>query len=129
MPLKFLDFLVEDSMRLASSNLKSIRYNAKTEELLVYFRSGSIYSYDGVPRSIVQSLKFAESRGRYFWRYIRMSFPYTKVRGPNPGFKNAFNIAKDSVPQRHLLNVPPKSKPFPHPNLKIGKGTARQISP
>lgn len=127
--LTFLAFLKEESMRLASSNLKSIRYNSKTEELIVYFRSGSIYSYDGVPRPVVQSLKFAESRGRYFWRYIRMSYPYRKLRGPNPGFKNAYNIAKDSVPQRHLLNVPPKSKPFKEPTFPTGKKTSYQISP
>ena len=127
--LTFLGFLREESMRLASSNLKSIRYNSKTEELLVYFRSGSIYSYDGVPRAVVQSLKFAESRGRYFWRYIRMSYPYRKLRGPNPGFKNAFNTSKGSKPDRDSLVVPPQSRPFPHPKLKIGKGTKRQISP
>lgn len=117
-------------MRLASSNLKSIRYNSTTEELIVFFRSGSMYAYTGVPRSVVQSLKFAESRGRYFWRFIRMSYPYKKLRGVNPEYKgNSYNIAKDSKPQRDQLVVEPKSRSFPQPNLKIGKGTKWQISP
>lgn len=111
--MTFAEFLIELQMRLASSNIQSIRYSEKEERLDVTFRSGSVYRYENVPDDVVDELKFAESKGRYFHQHIRGNpeYPYLKLRGPRPGYKSsmAFNTAKTSVSQRHRLNTTAKA--------------------
>jgi len=104
--LSFLEYLTEDArMAIASANLKSIAYDEEWETLDVYFRSGGVYRYEDVPPDVVEELKFAESRGRYFWIYIRNSYPYTMLRAPRKGFKNAYNTEPSSTHQRHRMRV------------------------
>lgn len=101
----FWAFLVELEARVASANLQSFRYNEDTEELTVWFRSGGVYLYFDVPPDVVEEMRFAESRGRYFWRYIRMKYQYVCLRPARKGFTNAHNTAPSSVHLRHLLKV------------------------
>jgi hypothetical protein len=108
MPQTFYEwFLDEYKMRVASSNLQSFDYDDDWEELTVYFRSGGVYRYDNVPDDVVDEMKFAESRGRYFYRYIRNNpdYPFTVLRHARKGYRHAFNIAKTSEPSRHLLKT------------------------
>lgn len=106
--LGFQAFLFEEKMKLASSNLKSFSYNEEDELLDVWFRSGGVYRYSNIPRDVVDEMKFAESRGRYFWQNIRTNpdYPYTKLKHWKPGFQHAFNTSKGSTAQRHLLKTP-----------------------
>ncbi len=104
--LSFRSYLIEYAAKVASANLQSFRYNEDTEELTVWFRSGGVYLYHDVPADVVEEMRFAESRGRYFWRYIRLSYPYTQLRAARKGFSNAHNTEPSSQPQRHLLRVP-----------------------
>lgn len=87
----FAEYLAEMQMPLASSNLKSIRYNTKTEELVVWFRSGGVYQYDDVPLSMVRRLKRAASRGKFFHKYIRFNYTYTMLKPARKGYTNSFN--------------------------------------
>lgn len=114
--MTFTEFLLELRMRLASSNLKSIAYNKKTKILVVTFRSGSIYEYRNVEADLIEELKFAESRGRFFIQHIVRhpeKYPYRKIRSPRPGYKStsAFNTGAKSVHQRHRLNTARKGQP------------------
>lgn len=93
-------------MAVASSNLQSFRYDETTNTLTVRFRSGGVYRYDDVPPDVVDEMRWADSRGRYFWRFIRMSYSYTMLTAPRPGFTHAFNTSPKSVAQRHLLKTP-----------------------
>ena len=104
--LTFADFLLEYSMSVASSNLTSFEYDPEWETLTVWFRSGGVYRYEGVPEDVVDEMKFAESRGIYFYRYIRSDYPFTVLRAARPGYSHSFNTAKSSVTQRHRLHDP-----------------------
>lgn len=60
-----------------STNLKSVGYENNT--LYVSFHNGGTYSYRGVPYSVFQELLTAPSKGKYFSRHIKLSYPYTKL--------------------------------------------------
>lgn len=105
----FQEFLREYKMRVASSNLQSFDYDDEWETLTVYFRSGGVYRYDGVPEDVVDEMKFAESRGIYFYTFIRSEYPYTVLRHARPGFSHARNTAPSSTAQRHRLKVPARA--------------------
>jgi lysyl-tRNA synthetase class 2 len=94
-------------MALASSNLKSFSYDPEWEELTIWFRSGGVYRYDNVPEDVVDEMKFAESRGRYFYRYIRNNpdYPFTILRHARKGYRHSFNVGKSSEAQRHRLKT------------------------
>lgn len=96
--LKFEDHQLmseSSSMRVGSSNLKSLRYNGKKKVLTIYFRSGGVYAFDGVEPETVDELKFAASKGQYFYKFIRDVYPYTRIKKSKPGFTNAFNSKAD----------------------------------
>lgn len=66
-----------DMIRVISSDLKSIGYENGT--LYVMFRNGKTYSYSGVPYDVFTSLLNAESKGKFFSKYIRNVYPCTKL--------------------------------------------------
>lgn len=109
----FEQFAEDVQMAVASSNLQSFRYDETTNTLTVRFRSGGVYRYTDVPPDIVDEMRWADSRGRYFWTYIRTSYPYTMLTPPRPGFSHAKNTAASSVPQRHRLNTPKRVHKLP----------------
>jgi hypothetical protein len=59
-----------------SSNLDAVGWSDGM--LTVRFRSGSVYSYAGVPRGVYQRLLHAESKGRFFSAHIRNQYMYTR---------------------------------------------------
>ena len=92
----FRRFVTEaSSMRVGSSNLKSIRYNQKTAALTIYFRSGGVYRYYGVEPETVEELKFAASKGQYFYKFISDVYPVSLIKKSRPGFRDAFNSRAD----------------------------------
>lgn len=62
---------------LVSENLDCIGY--KLGQLFIRFRSGGIYSYDKVPFDYYSALQKAESAGKFFHKFIRGKFHYTKL--------------------------------------------------
>lgn len=65
---------------VVSSNLKWVDYDFDNHILTIGFRSGSVYEYYDVPEEIYWELLEADSKGRYFWRYIRNDFEYRRIR-------------------------------------------------
>ena len=62
-----------------SSAIAAIGYDTRTAILEVEFRSGRVYRYYGVPRSVHRNLLAANSRGRFLNRYIKRTYPWTEV--------------------------------------------------
>ena len=70
---------VMDRTPLDSTTLSSAGYDASTRVLELEFRHGALYRYLSVPASLYRDLLAADSKGRFFNRFIRDCFPYTLV--------------------------------------------------
>jgi hypothetical protein len=64
------------SVTLESSALAKVAYDNQRAIFQVEFRDGAVYQYLGVPGDIYQALLQANSKGDYFNRHIRSSFPH-----------------------------------------------------
>ena len=62
-----------------SSCFSKIGYSEAHETLVLVFRSGGTYLYTGVPASVWQSFRAADSLGRYFNTKIKGVYPSEKV--------------------------------------------------
>ena len=56
---------------VASSNIDALAYEEPESTLLVKFRGGGIYRYEGVPLNVFESLRSATSVGRAFKLLIK----------------------------------------------------------
>lgn len=61
-----------------SSLLSSVEYWSD-QTLELKFRSGVTYRYFTVPATLVEGFIAAESKGAYFNRHVRNSFPYQRL--------------------------------------------------
>ena len=61
-----------------SRNIQSIGYDGRS--LFVAFRSGGVYSYDGVPADVYGEGLIAPSPNRWFKDKVKGKFPYRKVQ-------------------------------------------------
>lgn len=64
-----------------SSWIQSVTY-ASDATLTVRFRSGAVYRYFTVPRSLLEGFLTAPSKGAFFTHRIRSAFPHTQVVVP-----------------------------------------------
>lgn len=64
---------------VVSSNLHAVEYQQLTNELIIDFNNGSSYVYSGVPAYVFHELMDAASKGRYFCKFIRMHYPYSRI--------------------------------------------------
>jgi hypothetical protein len=62
-----------------SSSLHYIGYDRKKKMLHVWFRASHWYTYDNVSYYRYRKLLHAESKGRYFNRFIRLKYVYHKI--------------------------------------------------
>jgi hypothetical protein len=70
-------------VQIESTLLKFVRYDPKKRQLDVELRSGELYRYFNVPSSCYLELLEAESKGTYYNRNIRKSFPYQNLSRPS----------------------------------------------
>lgn len=88
--------------RVKSSNLWSYAFDLKTRKdkygtLLIQFKGknggpGDIYQYYDVPVNLWRRFITANSKGHFFWVYIRNDFKYRKLTGDRKGkLRNAIN--------------------------------------
>jgi len=66
-------------IRVSSSDLQSVGYDATTCTLEIKFHSGGIYQYFKVPEAIYRGLIAASSHGKYFHAYIKDLYSYQKI--------------------------------------------------
>lgn len=62
-----------------SSNVASVGYDDATNVLEVAFKSGGVYQYSSVPRSIYEGMISAASVGSYFHKMVKDKYAFTKV--------------------------------------------------
>ena len=58
-------------VRVSSSNLASVGYEAASAVLEVEFNNGSVYRYSGVPEHVYKGLMDAASKGGFFDRHVK----------------------------------------------------------
>ena len=66
-------------MRVESTAIRAIFYDAAGRRLRVTFVSGERYAYDGVPGEVHRAFVAADSKGRFFQAEIRERYAYTKL--------------------------------------------------
>ncbi|WP_294070124.1 KTSC domain-containing protein [Sphingomonas sp.] len=59
--------------------IRRFTYDPGTCELCVTFVTGRCYQYGAVPPQVVDELRSASSRGRYFNARIRCRYPFKRV--------------------------------------------------
>ena len=57
-----------------SEAIAKFAYDLIARSLVIFFKSGSVYEYQGVPREIFESFRAASSKGQYFHSSIRQQF-------------------------------------------------------
>ncbi len=66
-------------VRVSSSNLHSVGYDAESQTLRIKFHSGETYDYYNVPDTRYSGLMNASSKGSYHATYIKERYRYRKV--------------------------------------------------
>ena len=64
---------------IESSNITKADYDTATQELIVEFKNGTKYKYEGVPHASMARFKLSESQGKYFNSEIARQYKYTKI--------------------------------------------------
>ncbi len=64
---------------VTSSQIASVGYDARREELEIEFHSGGIYRYYRVPEKVYNDLMQAESKGKFFNSQIKGSYEFKKI--------------------------------------------------
>lgn len=68
-----------DWIEVESSNIDAVAYDSDSETLYIRFKGGAEYEYRDVPEFVYEGLLEAESKGKYFWRYIRNIYSYGRI--------------------------------------------------
>lgn len=67
------------SQGVQSSNVQSIGYDNRTDELTITFKNNATYLYEGVSRETYDEFRAAPSKGKFVWSDIRGKYPYQRV--------------------------------------------------
>lgn len=68
-----------ERLPVKSSNIAAIGYDSTSKTLEVEFKTGTAYSYSGVPSSIARAFRKAQSIGGYFAKNIKPKYASTKL--------------------------------------------------
>jgi hypothetical protein len=72
-PFKFKQQVPVDSAVFLAS-----KYSRRERCLTLYFENGSVYRYGSVEPSVYRKFMNAESKGKFFHKHIRSSYPFIK---------------------------------------------------
>lgn len=64
---------------MPSTVIRRFDYDAPHRRLRIVFTSGDVYDYEAVPPAVVEGLKAAPSKGRFFGPHIRDRYRYNRV--------------------------------------------------
>lgn len=79
--------------KVESSVIASVGYDKERRDLMVEFKSGEIYMYQGVPPIVYEKFLEAESKGSFFNSNVKSIFMSAKMR-----LTEKDNIQKEAVP-------------------------------
>jgi hypothetical protein len=65
---------------VTSSNLRNVGFDPKRKVMEIGFKSGRVYEYTGVSAQRHRALMQAASHGKYHWKFVRTSYPYTRTK-------------------------------------------------
>lgn len=63
-----------------SISIAFIGYEAETLALRIVFREGGAYDYHGVPEMVFQQFLAAQSKGKYYIRWIKGRFNQARIQ-------------------------------------------------
>lgn len=66
-----------DWVEVTSSNIQALEHHGT--ELHVRFHNGAVYKYDGVPKSVYDSILTAASVGQKFNQLVKGHYNYTRI--------------------------------------------------
>jgi hypothetical protein len=81
-----------------SSNIAGIDHDPRTNTLTVYFNSGAIWAYSGVPETVYQDFRTANSPGTYYVTYIKGTYPAQEIAPPRKKQAGSVPDVKDIPP-------------------------------
>lgn len=64
---------------VSSSRLESVGYDERLKLLHIQFVDGSLYEYYDVPKSVYIDLINASSAGKYFHKYVKGVYHFSKI--------------------------------------------------
>ena len=64
---------------VSSSNLAAAAYNKFDEVMIVEFQNGWVYEFYDVPIERYRGMRRAASKGKYFAKWIKDNYDYTRV--------------------------------------------------
>ena len=57
-----------------SDAIAKFAYDLGTRRLVIFFKSGGVYEYQDVPRTVFEGFRAAQSKGEFFQSAIRIQF-------------------------------------------------------
>lgn len=78
--LSAVESKVSRLVKVRSTMLFAVGYDAETQTMEVIFNSGGIYRYYDVPPHVYQGLVASESVGRYMWDNVFDTYTYERLR-------------------------------------------------
>ncbi len=69
---------MEDWEKVKSSNIEAVKY--EDGYLFVWFKTGAIYRYEGIDKSMMEELINAPSAGKLFADSIKNDYPYERIK-------------------------------------------------
>lgn len=63
-----------------SSNIESMDYDERSEELIINFRTGASYGYAGVSLETWEAFKASDSYGKFFAENIKGKHSFRKIQ-------------------------------------------------
>lgn len=71
-----------EKVKVESSNIEAIAYDSQSRRIIVWFKSGGVYSYNQVPPAVYTNFLQAESKGSFLNQHIKPYFTYSQVLHP-----------------------------------------------
>lgn len=68
-----------ERIKVTSSNIVSIGYDAGGSVLEIEFKGGEVYQYTRVPATHYTGIMNAESHGKYLHTHIKGKYPYREL--------------------------------------------------
>ncbi len=80
---------VERNMERETVESSVVRSVGHSRVIEIEFESGRVYQYMDVPEDVYEGMLAAESKGKYFNKYIRGKYPYQEIELKTPRQKTA----------------------------------------
>lgn len=70
---------------MPSTVIESFSYNEMEKKLRIVFVSGKVYDYLKVPKEVIEEMKAAFSKGKYYNQHIKYNYDFEELTNLQPG--------------------------------------------